>query len=98
MSRKRRRIRIDKMEVVLFGHPLAGMDGDFHPKEPLRIDYSGSPLKLHEVSLAAEPDVLREIAMHIIEAAHEMETNENFDHSHWRSRVGLPDIVVCRPR
>lgn len=98
MSRKRQN-RIDKMAIELFGHPLAAQDLDPDPTYPFRIDYTGSSLRLHEVSIAAEPDVLRELAMHLIEAASDMERmGENFDHSHWRMRVGIPDVVICRPR
>lgn len=96
-ARRKRNNRIDKMAVELFGHPLETEELDPHPGEPYRIDYTGSPLRLHEVSLAATPDVLREIALHLIEAAYEMEAKDEFDHYHWRGRVGLPDIVVCRP-
>ena len=76
--------------MKIFGHP--------------KVNDSVSPIELNEVSIVAEPDVLRSIAVFLNTCADELDssTGNTWDHEHWKdnNRNGSqgPDIVIVHPR
>ena len=64
---------------------------------------AAAPTELREVTIVAEPTVLRRIASHLAQSADEIERlGESFDHSHlqrewpeWQKEDA--DVVVSRP-
>lgn len=87
-SRARQK-RIDKLPLTIWGN-LAGLSEE--------AEETTMPVQLREVALQGSPEVLREVALFLIETAARLENNENFDHEHWRMRAENPaeqaDVIV----
>lgn len=86
-----RQKRIDKMPLTVWGN-LAGLSEE--------EEDNAQPVQLREVSLQGSPEVLRELALFLIETAGRLE-RADFDHEHWRMRADTPDtqadvIVIGR--
>lgn len=79
---------MEKMEIRAYGYLLG--------------DTSAPVTELREVTIAADPEVLRAIASFLLECAAEMECNPAWDHRHFSdASYGLgvqgPDLIVASP-